>query len=95
MAIWNVVQTTTYLDTGRQQVVNLGNFDDAVRPTTTDILGFFGVTERNDVTIATPSAGVITATIQWSNATPTPTGWQRDREAPYSYIVQFTATRLP
>ena len=95
MALWNITQTTTYLDTGRQQIANLGTFDDAIRPTSQDILSYFGVTERNNVAIATPSAGVITATIQWSNANPTPSGWQRDREAPYSYIVMFTATRLP
>jgi hypothetical protein len=93
MALWTVTKTNTYLDTGRQQVVTLGTFDDAIRPTNQDLLNFFGVTERNNVQIDTPSAGVITATIQWSNANPTPTGWERDREAPYSYIVQFRAVR--
>lgn len=95
MALWNITQTTTYLDTGAQQVTNLGTFDDTQRPTAQDLLQFFGVGERNDVTIATPSAGVITATIQYSNDTPTPTGWVRDREAAYDYVVLFTATRLP
>lgn len=96
MALWDVTQTTTYV-TGTPlrppQTSDLGVYDDAVKVPNDVMLDFFGVTERNDVQFSSPAPGIFVAKIQYSAATPTPAGWQRDRDVPYDYVVEFRAVR--
>jgi hypothetical protein len=96
MALWDVTQTTTYM-TGTPlrppQTSNLGVYDDATTVTTDVLLNFFGVSEGSNMQVSSPSASLIVAKIQYSAQTPTPAGWQRDREVAYDYVVEFRAVR--
>lgn len=96
MAVWDVTQTTTYV-TGTPlrppQTSNLGVYDDAIKAPTDVLRDFFGVDEKANVQASSPGAGIFTAKIQYSAQNPTPAGWQRDRDVPYDYVVEFRAVR--
>jgi hypothetical protein len=90
MALWDVYQTTTRLDTGQQFGPDFIKAIDDAQPINPQLEQNFGP-ERNSVQYTSPQDGVIEAKIQYSpqNAQ----GWVRDNSVNYQYIVIFRAVR--
>jgi hypothetical protein len=91
MAMWDVHQTTTRLDTGQQFGPDyLGEVDDEMEAVNGKLNSYFG-NERNNVQYTSPSDGIVEAKIQYSPQNKQ--GWVRDNQTPYDYIVVFLAVR--